>query len=362
MLPQLEKVESAGIVARRIVEAVGQPFLIEGQELFVTPSIGIALAPGDASDAQGLLKASDIALYHAKGQGKNHFAYYQEHMTEPAQARIRMEADLRGALDRGELELYYQPQVETRTATVVGAEALLRWNHPELGLVPPMRFIPVAEEMNIIDELGKWTISQACKQLKEFHGKKLKLPIVTVNISALQFKMGLVNTVSQCLRETGVAASQLQLEFQEGVAMKDLGESIRILNGLKEVGVTLCIDNFGTGYSPLGYLNNFPLDAIKVDRSYLVKSLENEKDANLVAAIIDIARNMKLGLLAEGVETIEQYQFLNRQGVHLMQGYLFSAPVSAAELEAMLAPWHFMEFLRQLSNHLGNQRAPDPDS
>jgi len=362
VLPQLEKVESAGVVAKRIVEAIGEPFLIEGQELAVTPSIGIALAPGDASDAQGLLKASDIALYHAKGQGKNHFAYYQEHMTEPAQARIRMEADLRGALDRGELELYYQPQVETRTATVVGAEALVRWNHPELGLVPPMRFIPVAEEMNIIDELGKWTISQACRQLKEFHGKKLKLPMVTVNISALQFKMELIETVRQCLQETGIAASQLQLEFQEGAAMKDLGESIRILNGLKELGVTLCIDNFGTGYSPLGYLNSFPLDGIKVDRSYLVKSLDNEKDANLVAAIIDIARNMNLVLLAEGVETIEQYQFLNRQGVHLMQGYLFSAPVSAAELEAMLAPWHFMEFLRQLSNHLGKKKGPDTSS
>ena len=359
VLPQLEKVESAGVVARRIVEAIGEPFLIEGQELAVTPSIGIALAPGDASDAQGLLKASDIALYHAKGQGKNHFAYYQEHMTEPAQARIRMEADLRGALDRGELELYYQPQVDTRTATVVGAEALVRWNHPELGLVPPMRFSPVAEEMNIIDELGKWTISQACRQLKEFHGKKLKLPMVTVNISALQFKVELIDTVKQCLQETGVAASQLQLEFQEGAAMKDLGESIRILNGLKELGVTLCIDNFGTGYSPLGYLNSFPLDGIKVDRSYLVKSLDNEKDANLVAAIIDIARNMNLVLLAEGVETIEQYQFLNRQGVHLMQGYLFSAPVSAGELEAMLAPWHFMEFLRQLSNHLGKKPASE---
>lgn len=362
VLPQLEKVESAGVVARRIVEAIGEPFVIESQKLTVTPSIGIALAPGDASDAQGLLKASDIALYHAKGQGKNHFAYYQEHMTEPAQARIRMEADLRGALDRGELELYYQPQVDTRTATVVGAEALLRWNHPELGLVPPMRFIPVAEEMNIIDELGRWTISRACKQLKEFHGKKLKLPVVTVNISALQFKMELVDTVRDCLQETGVAASQLQLEFQEGVAMQDLGESIRILTGLKELGITLCIDNFGTGYSPLGYLNHFPLDAIKVDRSYLVKSLENEKDANLVAAIIDIARNMKLGLLAEGVESIEQYQFLNRQGVHLMQGYLFSAPVSAGELEAMLAPWHFMEFLRQLSNHLGKRPASKTES
>ncbi len=359
VLPQLEKLEAAGVVAKRIVDAVGAPFTIEGQELTVTPSIGIALAPGDASDAQGLLKASDIALYYAKGQGKNHFAYYQDHMTEPAQARIRMEADLRGALQRGELELHYQPQVDTRTATVMGAEALLRWNHPELGLVPPMRFIPVAEEINIIDELGKWTITQACQQLKAFHAKKLKLPMITVNISALQFRQELIGTVSEALAVTGVAASQLQLELQEGVAMKDLGESIRILNGLKELGVSLCIDNFGTGYSPLGYLNSFPLDMIKVDRSYLVKSQISEKDANLVAAIIDIARNMKLGLVAEGVESIEQYQFLNRQGVQFMQGYLFSAPVSARELENMLAPWHFMEFLRQLSNHIGNKPAQD---
>ena len=355
VLPQLERVEAAGVVAERIVEAIGSPFNIEGQELVVTPSIGIAIAPGDASDAQGLLKASDIALYYAKGQGKNHFAYYQEHMTEPAQARLRMEADLRGALERGEIELVYQPQVETRTATVVGAEALLRWNHPELGLVPPMRFIPVAEEMNIIDELGRWTIRQACQQLKAYHAKNLKLPKVTVNVSALQFKMEFVDTVREVLAETGVDPSHLQLELQEGVAMKDLGESIHILNGLKELGISVWIDDFGTGYSPLGYLNNFPLDSIKLDRSYLVKSLENEKEANLVAAIIDIARNMELGLLAEGVETIEQYQFLNRQGVHHMQGYLFSAPVSASELEAMLAPWHFMEFLRQLSNHLGDR-------
>jgi diguanylate cyclase (GGDEF)-like protein len=350
VLNQLETAESAGVVAQRIVDALRQPFSIEGQEITVSLSIGIALAPGDASDASGLLKAADTAMYYAKAGGKNSYAYYQNHMDEPALARLRLEKDLRGAVERNELMLYYQPQVDTSTATVIGAEALLRWNHPEHGLVPPLQFIPIAEELNMIEELGKWTVQEACRQMNELITRGLKLPRVTVNVSALQFTPEFISATREALQQSGLGPGSLQLELTEGVAVKDMNESIHALNELKSLGVTLCIDDFGTTYSPLSYLSRFPLDEIKIDRRFLIKALESPTDANLVTAIIAIARNMQLNLVAEGVENKEQYNFLCKHGVQVIQGYLLSAPVSADELIPMLAPWHFLDSLRGLAD------------
>lgn len=349
VLNQLDSPESAGRVAQRLLEALSQPLVIEGHELVVTPSIGIALAPTDATDVDGLLKAADTAMYHAKAAGKNKCLYYHSDMDAAGVDRLQLEADLRRALERQEFTLHYQPQVDTRNGTVVGAEALVRWEHPEKGLIPPYRFIPLMEEMGLIGALGEWVLREACGQMKSFEGMGLRLPKVAVNVSALQFNAAFIHSVQGVLAETGLAPSKLELELTEGVVMEEASSATHALAELKKIGVSLSIDDFGTGYSSLSYLSRFPLDELKIDRSFVVDIDKSENDASLIVAIIAMARSMKLGLVAEGVETAEQYHFLTRNGAHVIQGYLFSKPVPADELRPLLAPWHFMRQIQALA-------------
>ncbi len=350
VLNQIDSAESAGMVAQRLIDALMQPMIIEGHELVITPSIGIAMAPGDATDVEGLLKAADTAMYHAKSLGKNNYVFYESEMNAPGLERLRLESDLRKAVERCELELHYQPQIDTRNGSVVGAEALLRWQHPEHGMVPPFKFIPLAEEMGLIGELGEWALREACRQVMAFAAQGLKLPKVSVNVSALQFNKGFARTVQEILEETGLDPSVLELELTEGLLMDDASATVKALQALKEIGVSLSIDDFGTGYSSLSYLSRFPLDELKIDRSFVTKFHESDNDASVVLAIIALARSLNLRLVAEGVETQEQYQFLTRNGAHIIQGYLFSEPVTAEALKPLLAPWHFMHQIQQISD------------
>ncbi len=358
LLSQVEKLESAGIVAKRIVEELAEPIMIEGQPVSISVSIGISLAPGDASDSKGLIRAADTAMYHARQLGHSGISYYQNHMEEPRIDQIRLKMELREAVARNELVLHYQPQVDIRNGTIFGAEALLRWNHPEQGFIPPLQFIPLAEEMDIITQLGKWTLMESCRQLTDFEQIGLKLPKVTINISALQFTSGFIGTVKEVLEGSGIDPSRLQFELTEGAIITDVGSTIQALQELKKLGVSLSIDDFGTGYSPLSYLSRFPLDELKIDRRFISRSQESGTDANLVTGFIAMAKCMKLRLVATGVETREQFDFLSANGVYILQGYLFSEPVGAEQLKQLLTPWHFMEQLMQLTKELDKTDRP----
>jgi diguanylate cyclase (GGDEF)-like protein len=348
VLNQLQAAEDAGLVAQRLIDALVQPVVIEGHELVVTPSIGIAVASRDAADVDGLLKAADTAMYHAKSRGKNNYLYYNSDMDAAGVDRLQLEADIRKALEQEEFVLHYQPQVDTRTGAVVGAEALIRWEHPDKGMIPPFKFIPLVEEMGLIHQMGDWVLREACRQMKRFETQGVKLPKVAVNVSALQFNPAFIRSVQRILLETGLDPARLELELTEGVVMDDGKSTLQGLDELKELGVSLSIDDFGTGYSSLSYLSRFPLDELKIDRSFVIEFDKSENDASLVVAIIAMARSMNLRLIAEGVETLEQYRFLTRNGAHVIQGYLFSKPVPADELQPLLAPWHFMEQIHQL--------------
>ena len=350
VLNQIQAPEDAALVARRLIDALVQPLVIEGHELVVTPSIGIAVAPRDATDVDGLLKAADTAMYHAKSRGKNACLFYSSDMDAASVDRLQLESDIRKALEQDEFVLHYQPQVDTRTGAVVGAEALIRWEHPEKGTIPPFKFIPLVEEMGLIGPMGEWVLRKACRQMKQFEAEGVKLPKVAVNVSALQFSPAFIRTVQKVLLDTGLDPARLELELTEGVVMDDGKRTLEALAELKELGVSLSVDDFGTGYSSLSYLSRFPLDELKIDRSFVTEFDKSENDASLVVAIIAMARSMNLRLVAEGVETLEQYRFLTRNGAHVIQGYLFSKPLPAEELRPLLAPWHFMEQIHQLES------------
>ncbi|RLQ23790.1 EAL domain-containing protein [Seongchinamella sediminis] len=352
VLNQLDKPESAAIVAERLISSLARPMLINGHELVVTPSIGIALAPDHATDVEGLLRCADTAMYQAKSTGKSTHLLYDASMEDEGLDRLALENDLRKAMDNNELVLFYQPQVDTNSGKVVGVEALLRWQHPEHGLVPPFRFIPLAEEMGLIGEMGDWVIREALRQVRSFEDRGIHLPKVAVNVSALQFTPSFTRRVRAMLDQARVDPSVLELELTEGVVMGDTSASIKALAELRELGVSLSIDDFGTGYSSLSYLSRFPLDELKIDRSFVIGAGNSVEDASLVRAIIAMARGLGLKLVAEGVETDQQYAFMTGEGASVIQGYMFSKPVPATELEPLLAPWHFHEQIKQLESRL----------
>lgn len=351
VLNQLDTPDSAGVVAQRLLDVLAQPIKIEGHDLVVTPSIGIAIAQDETETVEGLLKAADTAMYHAKSSGKNKFMFYSSDMDAAGVERLELENELRRALETGQLELHYQAQVDTLTGAVTGAEALMRWPHPERGMVPPFKFIPLAEEMGLIGALGEWGLEQACRQMVELQALNLELPKVSVNVSALQFNQSFIDRVSDVLANTGLRPRRLQLELTEGIMMDNTEATVRALSHLKQLGVQLSIDDFGTGYSSLSYLSRFPLDELKIDRSFVIDFDKSQNDASLVIAIIAMARSMRLKLVAEGVETREQYHFLRNNGASVIQGYLFSKPVPFDELKNLLAPGYFKEQIAQLNAH-----------
>ncbi|KQQ45830.1 diguanylate cyclase [Duganella sp. Leaf126] len=324
-------------VAEKLVQMFDQPFQVAGHELFVTCSVGISLFPDDAGDLNMLIRNADVAMYQAKARGRNGYSFYMPSMTGEGVERLRLETYLRRSIEKNEIFLMYQPQVEIDTGRLIGVEALVRWNHPELGLVPPVRFIPLAEDTGFINQLGEWVLHEACRQMDRWQAAGLHVPKIAVNLSARQFERGgIVKLVADILADTGLAPQRLQLEVTESVIM-NTGDAMVFINDLHAIGVALAIDDFGTGYSSLAYLKQLPVQTLKIDRSFIKDISTDANDEAIAIAIIQLGKSMNLSVIAEGVETEEQSSFLLRHGCHLAQGYLYGKPLSPDDL---LARWH----------------------
>ena len=317
-------------VAEQILASLVKPFVLESREFFVTASIGIALSPQDGNELSQLMKNADTAMYHAKERGKNNFQFYQADMNASALERLELESDLRHALEQQEFILFYQPQFSGDGKRLTGVEALLRWNHSRRGLVPPGDFIPVLEELGLVVEVGDWVLAEACRQLKLWHQAKVRVPKVSVNISARQFSDGQLGTrIATILKETGLSPACLELELTESILMREVSEALHILASLKNLGLSIAVDDFGTGYSSLNYLKQFPIDVLKIDRTFVDGLPSGEQDAQIARAIIAMAHSLNLAVIAEGVETQEQLDFLREHGCDEVQGYLFGRPMPA---------------------------------
>jgi EAL domain-containing protein (putative c-di-GMP-specific phosphodiesterase class I) len=324
-------------IVQRLMETVAQPVMLGIKEFFVTASIGVAVYPTDGAPADSLIEHADIAMYRAKKLGRNNFQFYTPAMNEEALERVRIEGALRNALDRNELVLHYQPQVDLHSGTVVGMEALLRWQHPELGMVAPNRFIGVAEETGLIVPIGAWVLRTACRQAKAWHDEGFTKLRVAVNLSARQFASpDLISEIETVLADTSLPADSLEIELTESLFMSDVAQAVELMHKMKGLGINLSIDDFGTGYSSLSYLSRFPIDVLKIDRSFVNDISDDVNDAAIVASIIALAHNLKLAVIAEGVETPEQLRYLRHHGCDEMQGYYFSKPLAAHDFETLL--------------------------
>ncbi|MGB7541155.1 MAG: EAL domain-containing protein, partial [Burkholderiales bacterium] len=337
VLSDLARADDAGLVAQKVLEGFSAPFDLDGHKAYVTASIGIAVSPGDGLDPDVLLKNADTAMYRVKSKGRNAYQFYMPEMNERAVERLELETDLRGALERGEFFLHYQPKVELRSHSVIGFEALLRWKNRNKGLVPPAEFIPLLEETGLINPVGEWALREVCRQIKAWQRSVVKALPVAVNLSARQFQQKDLDVkIRQILAENGVDPALLEIEITESFLMHDAELAARTLQALQDSGVRVSVDDFGTGYSSLSYLRRFRLDALKIDRSFVDNVVANGDDAAITLAIINIAHSLKLNVVAEGVETEAQLNFLSANGCDAAQGYLFSKPVGAEECERML--------------------------
>ncbi len=319
-------------VAEKLMTMFETPFVVADHELFVTCSVGISLFPNDAVDLNMLIRNADVAMYQAKARGRNGYRFYAPSMTGEGVERLRLETFLRRSIEKNEIFLNYQPQVEIDSGRLVGVEALVRWNHPELGLVPPVRFIPLAEDSGFINQLGKWVLFEACRQMIRWQNAGLYVPKIAVNLSVKQFERGsIVNMVAEILAETGLEPQRLQLEVTESVIM-NTGDALAFINDLHSIGVGLAIDDFGTGYSSLAYLKQLPVQTLKIDRSFIKDISTDANDEAIAIAIIQLGKSMNLSVIAEGVETAEQAAFLLRHGCKLAQGYFYSRPLLAQDV------------------------------
>ncbi len=323
-------------VGEQILASLAQPFVLEGREFFVTASIGIALSPQDGNELSQLMKNADTAMYHAKERGKNNFQFYQADMNASALQRLELESDLRHALEQNEFRLYYQPQFSGDGKRLTGAEALLRWQHPQRGLVPPNDFIPVLEELGLVVQVGDWVLRESCRQLAEWHEAKIRVPKISVNLSARQFAEGdLDRRIAQIIEQSGVAPACLELELTESILMEDVANAMQTLTSLKKLGVGIAIDDFGTGYSSLNYLKQFPIDVLKIDRSFVDGLPHGEQDGQIARAIIAMAHSLNLTVIAEGVETLAQLDFLRGHDCDEVQGFLLGRPMPAHQFTAL---------------------------
>jgi diguanylate cyclase (GGDEF)-like protein len=321
----------------RINEAMKLPFTLDDHELFITLSIGISLYPDDGEDAPTLLKNAGAALHRAKEQGGNNYQFYTAGINAKALKRLTLESHLRRALERSEFEVYYQALIDINTKQVIGMEALVRWQHPELGLLPPAEFVPLAEDTGLLVPISEWVLRIACAQCSTWHEDGLGPLSVAVNLSAHQFQQqSLPEAVAGILRETGLSSRHLELELTESSIMKNTESAVKTLGELKEMGVSIAIDDFGTGYSSLGYLKRLPIDKLKIDQAFVRDVTTDPNDAALVMAIIALAHNLRLKVLAEGVETEEQLRFLHLLRCDEWQGYLYSAPLPAEAFKQLL--------------------------
>ncbi|MES2129512.1 MAG: EAL domain-containing protein, partial [Pseudomonadota bacterium] len=332
LLEDIDGAFGAGHVAEKLMAMFEQPFIVSDYELFVTGSVGISVYPNDATDLNMLIRNADVAMYQAKARGRNGYQFYAPSMTGEGVERLRLEAMLRRSIDKNEIYLNYQPQVEIDTGRLIGVEALVRWNNPELGVVPPIRFIPLAEDTGFINQLGKWVLFEACRQMIRWDEAGLHVPKIAVNLSVKQFERGsIVPMVAEILKETGLHPDRLQLEVTESVIM-NTGDALVFINDLHSIGVGLAIDDFGTGYSSLAYLKQLPVQTLKIDRSFIKDISTDINDEAITIAIIQLGKSLNLSVIAEGVETDEQANFLLRHGCNLAQGYFYSMPVLPDEV------------------------------
>ncbi len=337
LLEDLANSNDVPSVAQKILDALSRPFEVEGREFVITTSIGISLYPSDGDDSLKLLRNADNAMYRAKEQGRNKFQFYSSEMGARALEKFMLESNLRYALERQEFLLYYQPQVNLATGKVTGVEALLRWRHPELGLVSPAQFIPVAEETGLMKKIDEWVLHTACQQAQAWRAVGIGPITMSANLSGAAFsERNLAEIVSRAMGESCLAPEQLELEITENNIMQDAESTVRMLGNLKRMGVRLAVDDFGTGYSSLSYLKRFPIDTLKIDQSFVQDVTDDEDDASLVKAIIVMGHALQLNVIAEGVETPEQLAFLRQHGCDGMQGYFFSRPLPAEEITGLL--------------------------
>jgi PAS domain S-box-containing protein len=337
IIPSLSFFENATVIVERILNSFKEPFFINGYELHITTSIGIALYPDDGGTIDTLLKNSDTAMYRAKEQGKNNYQFYTPSMTAEALDRMRLATNLYHALERNELDVYYQPLIDLNTGQIVGIESLLRWQHPELGQISPEKFIPVAEEAALIVPIGEMVLRKACKQMKTWEKSGLKSLCLSVNLSVLQIKdRNFIEKVSKILDETKFEPERLELEITETTILQSIDVIIDNLYKLKDMGVNIAIDDFGTGYSSLTSLKRLPINTLKIDQSFIQNITSNEDDATIVSIMIAMAHKMNIKVVAEGVETQEQLSLLKQFQCHEVQGYLVGYPLSAEEMTKLI--------------------------
>jgi len=338
LLSDLADARAAATVAQKVLDSISQPIEVDGHELFITTSIGISIFPDDGLDPETLLKNADRAMYRAKEAGRNNYQFATRAAVEAAHGRLSLERSLHHAFDRQEFVIHYQPMIEVDSLRVVGAEALIRWKNPELGLLSPDEFIPVAEDCGLIFPIGEWVLRTACAQMKRWHRAGHDELHIAVNLSARQFQQhDLITMIEQILGETSLPARALDVEITESTAMHNAELSLAIMTRLKQMGVRISIDDFGTGYSSLSYLKRFPIDTVKIDQNFIRDLSSTTNDGAIISAVISMARALKLRVVAEGVETEEQLAFLRRQHCEAIQGFLYSRPLPADEFEATLA-------------------------
>jgi diguanylate cyclase (GGDEF)-like protein/PAS domain S-box-containing protein len=333
LLSTISQPQDASIIAQKILDTLIQPFHINGKELHVTASIGITVFPDDGNDMESLLKNSDIAMYHAKEQGKNNYQFFSAKMNEFASEKQALSSDLRHAVERNELFLVYQPVVDMVSGHIAGMEVLLRWQHPVLGLISPVKFIPLAEETGVILSIGEWVLRSACEQLVKWQQQGYEVPRLAVNLSAKQFRQKLlVENIAHILKETGTDSRYIGIEITESMLVQNIDEVVETLLKLSNMGLEISIDDFGTGYSSLSYLKRFPINKLKIDKSFVNDVATHPDDAAIVKAIVAMAHGLSMKVVTEGVETQAQLDFLREHGCELYQGYIFSKPLPASEI------------------------------
>jgi diguanylate cyclase (GGDEF)-like protein/PAS domain S-box-containing protein len=337
VLQDLSRVQDAAIVAQKVLQSIAEPMEIQGKRLFATASIGITISPQDGLDAETLLRNADTAMYRAKAEGRNTYQMSTQELSRSTQERMTVESGLHLAMEAGQFALLYQPQIDVETTEIVGMEALLRWNHPERGVILPDEFIGIAEDRGLILPIGDWVLRQACLDVRRFHQRGLTNFRVAVNLSARQFRdTTLTAAVESALRDAHIAPETLELEITETVAMENVELTMSTLAHFRSLGVTIAIDDFGTGHSSLSYLKRFPIDALKVDRAFVTDLPDSFEDAAIVSSVIQLANGLGLRVVAEGVEKAAQLEFLKDAGCREVQGYYFSYPVPVEDVARLV--------------------------
>ncbi len=337
LLPSISGSSDAGRIGMKIIDALVKPVLCHGHELHITTSIGISIFPSDGTDTDTLVKNADISMYRAKALGRNKLIYYTAEMNAVSRRQLTLETNLRKALEKNELKLVYLPKVDISRNSIIGAEALLRWEHDTMGIICPSDFIPVAEDSGLIVTIGEWVIRTAFAQLGKWHVGGFNRLTIGVNLSYAQLsRPGLVQTVRRALQESRIDAGMAEFEITENVVMQNVDAVVATLEKMKNMGISIALDDFGTGYSSLSYLRRLPVDTVKIDQSFVREVPENKNDASIAQAIIAMAKSLDLSVVAEGVQNIRQMNFFRQHGVHLQQGHLFSEPLTAGEFRRLL--------------------------